>query len=822
MNNFTSIFHQIFILFIIAILTSCGGGDSSTPAPTPGTLQLSAASYSGTEGIDAVVKVSVTRTGGDDGDASVDYAVADSSADSGDYSVNNIGRTLRWADGDATSREINIGLINDTSVELTEALTVTLNNASTATLGSNSSATVSINDDDSIVITGVVSAPNGSVSFNGPTYMEHMLASLFGKSVHATISDLVSPVPSVKVSVYEVDADGNLVNSAPITTMTTDGHGAYTLAAPLDAPASKYIVRAESTDGDLDSHIIATNINVDPVTDATSSLVAYAATDLATMSVDEIAVIQQEVGDLVVDIDASSLTATQLSAELNTEALNNEEIANVVTSSAAAGAVCGTVTNSSNDPLGDINIVVRDFGNWVTRAKTKTADDGRYCVNLPVAGEYILGAMNRTGDSIDSGLHASEWWSMRGIAYNQYDAEKIAVPDETVVSDKNFMLEHGSRIRGTVTASNTGTGLEGVKVVVRDFDNRTPLASARSKADGSYRVNVIPGKYLLVARNKTIQPYASEVYDGSTGSNDRNEGIPVTVSQGTSTPRSFALEAGHQLGGTITDNSNPVSGMRVMIDNFEGGSADRLRTNTLGEYRIWLKPDSYQVYAYGQRNLAVDLTSTNQIIDFSGTVNAVSAILKDGAGNPLSQVKLRLYDLDPVRTYLGLEISNSDGTVTMHTDQTYNHVAEFKIDRVSAIAGNIYDSKTQLDLGDVIPITNVDVDLGTVNLPEGGVLTGHVYAGNFGDTTTPPDTTTPIANFSVEVRDGGTDPINRFTRIRTRGDGSYVLTIPPGTYERVKLRDATVGGNCDDIIINQSATTTVNYYDGDDTCELIP
>ena len=829
MNSYTSIFHQIIIIFIFAILAACSssGGDSSTPAPTAGTLQLSATSYSGTEGTDPVVKVTVTRTGGSDGDASVDFAVTDGTADSGDYSVNNIGRTLRWADGDASSRDINIALTNDADVELTEALTVTLSNVSTAALGSNSSATVSIADDDSIIITGVVSAPNGSVSFNVPTYMDHMFAALFGKSVEAAITDLVSPVPSVKVSVYETDADGNLVSTTPITTATTDGNGTYTLAAPLDAPASKYIVRAESTGGDLDSHIIAATVNVDPVTDATSSLVTFAATDLATMGVDEITVIQQEVGDLVVDINTSSLTATGLSDALNTEALNNEEVANVVTSSVAAGTICGTVTNSNDDPLADINIVARDFGNWVTRAKTRTADDGTYCVNVPMAGdidaftgatisgEYILGAINRTGDNNDPGLHASEWWSAGGTAYNQFDAEMIAVPDEAVVS-KDFKLERGARIRGTVTDS-VGVGLEGVKVVVRDFDNRTPLTSARSRADGGYRVNVFPGKYLVVARNKTIQPYASEVYDGSAGSNDRNVGIPVSASVGSSIPINFALADGSRLDGTITDNSNPVSGMRVMIDNVDGGSADRLRTNKLGEYRIWLRPDSYDVYAYGQRRLAVDL-SVDQTIDFSGTVNAVSAVLQDIGGNPLSQVKFRLYD-PAGPAYLGNEISNSDGTVTMYTDLAGDHVAEFRIDRASSVGGNIYLDQTQLASGDLIDVTAGDVDLGTLTLPGGGILTGNVYAGNTGDTTT------PIANFSIEVRDSDIpDPTTatRFTRIRTRGDGSYVLTIPPGTYERVKMRDATAGGNCDGIVINSSATTTLNYYDGDDTCEVNP
>jgi len=838
MNMHTSIFHQTIILLIIAILTSCGGDDSSPAAPTAGTLQLSASSYSGTEGLDTVVKVAVIRTGGSDGDATVDFAVTDGTAGSGDYLVKNTGRTLRWADGDASSRDIKIELIIDPDVELTEDLTVTLNNVSTAALGSNSSATLSIIDDDSITITGVVSAPNGLVSFNGPSYMDRMFAALFGKAVNASISDLVAPVASVPVSVYEIDADGDPVGVEPITTATTDGNGTYTLAAPLDAPASKYIVRAaESASSILDAHIIAATVNVDPVTDAASSLVVGAATDLASISVDEIVVIQKEVGDLEVDIEnTGSLTATGLSSALNTEAVNNEEVTNVVTSSAAAGIICGTVTNSSSDPLGDINIVARDFGNWVTRAKTKTADDGTYCVNVPVAGEtdvftgrtlsgeYILGAINRTGDNTDPGLHASEWWSTDGDKYNQFDAEMIAVPDATVVSGKDFMLERGSRIRGTVTASDTGIGLEGVKVLIRDFDNRTPLASARTNAVGNYRVNVIPTtisrKYLVVVRNKTVQPYASEVYDGGTGTNDRNYGMPVTVTVGSSTPHNFVLaEEGRQLSGTINDG-NPVSGMRVMIDNVDGGPADRLRTNKLGEYRIWLRPGTYDVYAYGQRSLAVDL-SVDQTIDFPATVNAVSAILQDSGGKPLSQVKFRLYNpVGPV--YLGNEISNSDGTVIMHTDLTGNHVAEFKIDRDFSTGGNIYVNQTQLALGALIPV-NADYNLGTVSLPDGGVLKGNVYAGNTGDTST------PIANFSIEVRDSvDPDPAtaNRFTRIRTRGDGSYVLTIPPDTYERIKMRDAAGSGDCDGIgdigiDIEAGKTTTVNYYNGDDTCEVI-
>jgi len=133
------------------------------------------------------------------------------------------------------------------------------------------------------------------------------------------------------------------------------------------------------------------------------------------------------------------------------------------------------------------------------------------------------------------------------------------------VTGKDFQLQAGARITGTVTAGDTGAALEGVQVIIRDFDNRTVVTSARAKADGSYRVNVIAGKYLVVARNKTRRAYASEVYDASTGTSNRNLGAPVTVTAGGSTTLDFSLAAGYRLNGTITEDGNPVTGRRVMV-----------------------------------------------------------------------------------------------------------------------------------------------------------------------------------------------------------------------------------------------------------------
>jgi len=205
-----------------------GGGGSGTPASTPGTLQLDATTYSVAEGV-TTASASVTRTGGSDGAVSVDVATADGTATSGDYTGGST--TLNWADGDSTAKMITAVITDDAVVELSETFTISLSNASVASLGTNTSASVTITDDDSVTITGTVSAPNGTVAFNGPSITDRMLAFVFGEAANAVISDLVSPVPSVTVNVYEVDADGNLVSGTPVTTATTDGNGSYTLAA---------------------------------------------------------------------------------------------------------------------------------------------------------------------------------------------------------------------------------------------------------------------------------------------------------------------------------------------------------------------------------------------------------------------------------------------------------------------------------------------------------------------------------------------------------------------------------------------------------------
>lgn len=119
--------------------------DDDPPAPT-GTLQLTAAAFSASEGA-ASMAITISRSNGSAGAASVGYATAQGSASAGvDYRTTT--GTMSWLDGDSTTKTINIPIIADTLDEADEQLTLTLSGAVGATLGTPASATLTILDDD--------------------------------------------------------------------------------------------------------------------------------------------------------------------------------------------------------------------------------------------------------------------------------------------------------------------------------------------------------------------------------------------------------------------------------------------------------------------------------------------------------------------------------------------------------------------------------------------------------------------------------------------------------------------------------------------------
>ena len=80
---------------------------------SPGTISLSASSYSVNEAAGSVV-ISAVRTGGSSGAVGVGYATSDGTAVAGSDYITSIGN-LSWADGDASSKTFSVPIVNDAS-----------------------------------------------------------------------------------------------------------------------------------------------------------------------------------------------------------------------------------------------------------------------------------------------------------------------------------------------------------------------------------------------------------------------------------------------------------------------------------------------------------------------------------------------------------------------------------------------------------------------------------------------------------------------------------------------------------------------------------
>lgn len=641
-----------------------------------------------------------------------------------------------------------------------------------------------------VQIQGVVSAPGsttGTIAFAQPdSSFKSMLAAMFLPHAHAAAITGTAPVGAgAIVELIEIDNTGAKVGST-IASTTTAADGSYTLNAPSTfAAATKYVVRVTSSSDAtkyLDSIVTSTSVDVDPATDITKTLVINAVSGVGISSVtpEAVAEIQSTVEDLGNEIDSAAFTdlATTKSL-LAAQSTNDEEASNIVSSIVSSGVISGTVKDINNSPLPNIKIVVRDFNNWVTRAVTRTDASGAYTVHVP-AGDYIMGALNMTGTS----TAASEWWTASGGVANQFSADKTTVATTTVTRD--FVLDPGVRISGTVTGAGNSLPVRGIQIQLRDYINDQPVGGVQTGIDGTYRINVRPGNYTAGAYNTTFQPYATQLYNStlSNGGTNATQAEKITLAPGTPKTANFSLLAGRIISGAVTDGAGVVvPGMAVRFYTSTGAFVRGVRTNKLGKYRLWLLPNatgqSYVVRSRGQTNSAnLDTASQTTGQDFTTAMGTITATLSDGT-NPVSQTKVHIYDSTG---FLGFEVSNSDGSVVLYAAAPVK--VQPVIDNGTFLGTQFSNGVKQTSTASLIAVGTA---MGTITLPAGGVLSGTVNVG-----------TTPTGDRLVQVRSGGTAAINYLINTRTQLDGSYSISLPAGSYNvrACNPADAVVATGC--------------------------
>jgi len=159
-----SLTRALLPLLVVIGLAGCqgsAGGDQveAKRARPPGTLALSASSYSATQNAGAVT-ITVNRLSGSYGDVGVGYTTADGTAVAGrDYTA--VTGTVRWANGDTSAKSFSVPISNATPFSGNRAFTVSLTSATGgASIGKANRATITING--SRVPTGAMGAAAAS------------------------------------------------------------------------------------------------------------------------------------------------------------------------------------------------------------------------------------------------------------------------------------------------------------------------------------------------------------------------------------------------------------------------------------------------------------------------------------------------------------------------------------------------------------------------------------------------------------------------------------------------------------------------------------
>ena len=194
-------------------------------------------------------------------------------------------------------------------------------------------------------------------------------------------------------------------------------------------------------------------------------------------------------------------------------------------------------------------MLARDARTGITRAMTHTDDRGRYELRVP-PGDYRVDAINETAAS--------------------------TAASELGAKTHNFQLRDGGRLSGIVSSQN-GAGLTNVRVKL--LQKGKALVEVRTQDDGSYRLNVAPGSYVLLAENTTLQPFASNL-----------PGLRVEVERGGELIIDMRLSEGQMVSGTAA----PGASVRIVNADTKA-PVHMLRANRAGEYRLWLKPGRYTV-----------------------------------------------------------------------------------------------------------------------------------------------------------------------------------------------------------------------------------
>ncbi|HEC84869.1 MAG TPA: hypothetical protein ENI48_06455, partial [Thioploca sp.] len=242
------------------------------------------------------------------------------------------------------------------------------------------------------------------------------------------------------------------------------------------------------------------------------------------------------------------------------------------------GHITGTVTDSNNNPLSNVQVVAysQDGNHWSWEGSTGTNTNGHYELQGLSSGEYAL--------QFRSSTHIAEYYTDDAQSLNE--ATKVVVLAGQTTTGIHAQLAPGGSISGTVTDLNTNP-LNRIRVEAYDT-NGSWQNSIYTNNDGNYTLGGLETGSYRLAFSDYDDVYAIEYYLDK-GTLETATEIQVTVGQTTASVNAQIALAGH-ITGTVTGQDNkPLSEVDVVAWECHEGrcrSKANARTDDTGHYDL--------------------------------------------------------------------------------------------------------------------------------------------------------------------------------------------------------------------------------------------
>jgi hypothetical protein len=450
------------------------------------------------------------------------------------------------------------------------------------------------------------------------------------------------------------------------------------------------------------------------------------------------------------------------------------------------GYISGTISTVSG-PLANVQVNAYVAGTNQVVYGLRTKSDGTYTLNLQ-PGNYVVQAR-----PMDSGLLFANKYYGPSNAYTSNLATVMSVSAGATLSWTNITLDPAGFVSGTVT---TGVApLANVTINAYDPSNSQYYTGIRTRADGTYILNLPAGNFIIQARPAdSFLPYTNKYYNNVYNS---SQATTLTVTAGNTCGNiNFNLD----LGGTITgwvyqsNGTTPIGGASIEVYQFDSlpGSwiawGSVATTATDGSYTVYGLPSGqfgvrarclnyasqwYNNNPYKDYCNPVTVTALNNTPNINFTLasgGSISGIVcQSNGGPPIAGVWVNAYDAANWR-WINSNRTDSAGHYSISGLASGSY---FLGASPSAGYASIYYSNSYSRTGAVSVSVAPPGDTSGINfsLEAGGTISGTI-------------TTTggvPIANVSI---DSGRTDGQGGAGANTDNAGNYTITgLPFGSYK---------------------------------------